>query len=100
MQACFENAELLLPPLLPKCLAGAAAAASAFTNQRAPSHSGSKLCCRLRMDVMRVDSADSQHRYAMCTACYGYMGDLMATSERLRWLGPSRYNLAGLISQW
>ena len=50
------------------------------------------------MDVMRVDSADSQHRYAMCTACYGYMGDLMATSERLRWLGPSRYNLAGLAS--
>ena len=54
------------------------------------------LMCRLRMDVMRVDTADGHHRFAMCTACYGYMGDLMATSERLRWLGPSRYNLAGV----
>ena len=49
------------------------------------------------MDVMRVDSAAGDHRFAMCTACYGYMGDLMATSERLRWLGPSRYNLAGRL---
>ena len=47
------------------------------------------------MDVMRVDTKDGHHRYAMCTACYGYMGDLMHTSEGLRWLGPSRYNLAG-----
>ena len=47
------------------------------------------------MDVMRVDTRDGHHRYAMCTACYGYMGDLMHTSEGLRWLGPSRYNLAG-----
>ena len=48
------------------------------------------------MDIMRVDTKDGHHRFAMCTACYGYMGDLMHTSEGLRWLGPSRYNLAGL----
>lgn len=47
------------------------------------------------MDVMRVDTADGHHRFAMCTACYGYMGDLMHASEGLRWLGPTRYNLAG-----
>ena len=48
------------------------------------------------MDIMRVDTADGHHRYAMCTACYGYMGDLMHTSEGMRWMGPSRYNLAGV----
>lgn len=34
-------------------------------------------------------------RYAVCVASYGYMGDLMRTSERLRFLGPARYGLAG-----
>ena len=35
------------------------------------------------------------HRYAVCVASYGYMGDLMRASERLRFLGPARYGLAG-----
>ena len=25
--------------------------------------------CRLQTDVMRVDTQDGHHRYAMCTAC-------------------------------
>ena len=28
----------------------------------------------------------------------GYMGDLMKQSEAMRWLGPSRYNLAGALT--
>ena len=38
------------------------------------------------------------HRYAVCVASYGYMGDLMRMSERLRFLGPARYGLAGAIT--
>ncbi len=44
---------------------------------------------------MRVDMSSGAHRYAVCVASYGYMGDLMRTSERLRFLGPARYGLAG-----
>lgn len=27
---------------------------------------------------------------------YGYFGDLMVHSERLRWLGPKRYDVSGV----
>ena len=50
--------------------------------------------CRAQLDVMRLDTATT-HRFACCVASYGYMGDLMAQSETLRWMGPTRYNLAG-----
>lgn len=50
------------------------------------------------MDVMRVDTEDGQRRFCCCVAAYGYMGDLMCESERLRWVGPGRYNLAGALS--
>ncbi len=50
------------------------------------------------MDVMRVDTEDGDRRYCCCVAAYGYMGDLMRESERLRWMGPSRYNLAGALT--
>ncbi|KAK9812251.1 hypothetical protein WJX73_007417 [Symbiochloris irregularis] len=53
---------------------------------------------RLALDIMRVDTLDSSHRYATCVASYGYMGDLMHTSERLRWMGPGRYNIAGALT--
>jgi ceramide kinase len=49
---------------------------------------------------MRVDMATGAHRYAVCVASYGYMGDLMATSERLRCLGPARYGIAGMRHTW
>ena len=48
--------------------------------------------------MLRVDTEDRQHRFAVCVASYGYMGDLMKDSERLRWMGPARYNLAGAIT--
>lgn len=57
--------------------------------------------CRLRrmaLDIMRIDTEDGLHRYATCVASYGYMGDLMHLSERLRWIGPSRYNFAGAVT--
>lgn len=56
------------------------------------------LPCRTPLDVLRVDTEDRQHRFAVCVASYGYMGDLMKDSERLRWMGPARYNIAGAIT--
>ena len=50
--------------------------------------------CRAQLDVMRLDTP-TMHRFACCVASYGYMGDLMAQSETLRWMGPTRYNIAG-----
>lgn len=47
------------------------------------------------MDVMRIDSDDEERRFCVCVASYGYMGDLMRQSEKLRFMGPSRYNIAG-----
>ena len=54
--------------------------------------------CRTPLDVMRVDMESGGHRYAVCVASYGYMGDLMRLSERLRFLGPARYGIAGAIT--
>ena len=46
---------------------------------------------------MRIDTKDGLYRFAVCVASYGYMGALMQRSEDMRWLGPSRYNLAGAL---
>ncbi|DBA70237.1 TPA: hypothetical protein ACH3X2_012144 [Trebouxia sp. C0005] len=53
---------------------------------------------RIPLDVLRVDTEDMQHRFAVCVASYGYMGDLMKDSEKLRWMGPARYNIQGAIT--
>ncbi|CAL8471765.1 g11307 [Coccomyxa elongata] len=53
---------------------------------------------RTPLDVMRLDMESGGHRYAVCVASYGYMGDLMRLSERLRFLGPARYGIAGAIT--
>lgn len=50
------------------------------------------------MDVMRIDSGDGTRRFCICVASYGYLGDLMRESEKMRFLGPSRYTLAGALS--
>ena len=52
----------------------------------------------MALDIMRIDTEDTVHRYATCVASYGYMGDLMHTSESLRWMGPERYNVAGAFT--
>lgn len=54
--------------------------------------------CRIALDIMRVDTADGLHRFAVSLAGYGYMGDLMKASERLRWMGPPRYTTAGAVT--
>lgn len=56
------------------------------------------MVCRMPLDVLRVDTEDMQHRFAVCVASYGYMGDLMKDSEKLRWMGPARYNIQGAIT--
>ena len=53
---------------------------------------------RMPLDVLRVDTEDMRHRFAVCVASYGYMGDLMKDSEKLRWMGPARYNIQGAIT--
>lgn len=60
--------------------------------------SGLAVGCRIPLDVLRVDTEDQQHRFAVCVASYGYMGDLMKDSEKLRWMGPARYNISGAIT--
>lgn len=57
-----------------------------------------RLARRMPLDVLRVDTEDMQHRFAVCVASYGYMGDLMKDSEKLRWMGPARYNIQGAIT--
>jgi len=47
------------------------------------------------LDVLRIDSGGGETRYAVSMASYGYMGDLMAASETLRWMGPVRYDIVG-----
>ncbi len=47
---------------------------------------------------MRVDTADGEHRFVVSLAGYGYMGDLMQASEKLRWMGPPRYTTAGAVT--
>lgn len=44
---------------------------------------------------MRVDSPGEQPCFSVCYAAYGYMADLVRSSESLRCLGSLRYGLAG-----
>ena len=59
-----------------------------------PGAPGLLVPCRTSLDVLRVDLPASTV-YSTCIAAWGFMGDVMATSERLRWLGPLRYDLVG-----
>lgn len=67
-------------------------------SQCSPGEAAGKIVCRTPLDVMRLDMESGGHRYAVCVASYGYMGDLMRLSERLRFLGPARYGIAGAIT--
>ena len=42
------------------------------------------------LDVARVDTLGGQHKYFVCQAAYGFLGDVMSMSEGMRALGPSR----------
>lgn len=47
------------------------------------------------MDVCSVHHNDVFLRYSV-SLLYGFYGDVLADSERTRWLGPARYDLSGM----
>ncbi|XP_061698176.1 ceramide kinase-like isoform X2 [Syngnathoides biaculeatus] len=48
------------------------------------------------MDVCSVHHDDTFLRYSVSLLGYGFYGDVLTDSERKRWMGPARYDLAGL----
>ncbi len=51
-----------------------------------------------RVDAMGVFVADKLRCFAVTIASRGFFGNNVAWSERLRWMGPSRYEAAGVIN--
>ncbi|KAK6177295.1 hypothetical protein SNE40_015422 [Patella caerulea] len=49
----------------------------------------------LGLDVSAVHQRGEFLKYSVSFLGYGYYGDLVADSERLRWMGPKRYNWCG-----
>lgn len=49
----------------------------------------------LPMDVCSVWHDDSFMKYSISLMAYGYFGDIIKESEKLRWVGPRRYDVAG-----
>lgn len=47
------------------------------------------------MDVCSVHHDNSFLRYSVSLLGYGFYGDVLGDSEKKRWLGPARYDLAG-----
>lgn len=47
------------------------------------------------MDVCSVHHNNSFLRYSVSLLGYGFYGDVLGDSEKKRWLGPARYDLAG-----
>ncbi|KAG2432474.1 hypothetical protein HXX76_008819 [Chlamydomonas incerta] len=52
---------------------------------------------RLSLDAGRMTAADGTVRHFVCQAGYGFMGDVMRFSERLRFMGPVRYDVTGAL---
>ncbi|XP_061898980.1 ceramide kinase-like [Entelurus aequoreus] len=48
------------------------------------------------MDVCSVHHNNAFLRYSVSLLGYGFYGDVLTDSERKRWMGPARYDLAGL----
>lgn len=53
---------------------------------------------QIQVDVCSVHSAQSDRllKFVSTFVAYGYFGDIIRESERLRWLGPSRYEVTAL----
>ncbi|XP_020600434.1 ceramide kinase-like [Orbicella faveolata] len=47
------------------------------------------------LDVCCVKKKNEVLRYNVAMAAYGFFGDVMQDSEKLRWMGPKRYDLSG-----
>lgn len=50
----------------------------------------------LPMDVCSVWHDEQFMKYSISLMAYGYFGDIIKESEKLRWVGPKRYDLAGI----
>ncbi|XP_048876175.1 ceramide kinase-like isoform X1 [Brienomyrus brachyistius] len=48
------------------------------------------------MDVCSVHHNNTFLRYSVSLLGYGFYGDVLADSERKRWMGPSRYDISGV----
>lgn len=53
---------------------------------------------QIKIDICSVHTAekDSLLKFVSTFVAYGYFGDVIRESERLRWLGPSRYDVIGV----
>lgn len=47
------------------------------------------------LDVCAVHHKSSLVRYSVSLVGYGFYGDVLAESERHRWMGPLRYDYSG-----
>jgi ceramide kinase len=50
------------------------------------------------LDVLRIDSLNSSGdstKFALSMASYGFFGNVMQESEKIRWMGPMRYDVVG-----
>ncbi|XP_037070309.1 ceramide kinase-like [Pollicipes pollicipes] len=52
------------------------------------------------VDVCSLRSGGRLLRYSLSMITYGFFGDLLKDSEKLLWLGPMRYNVAGAGRFW
>lgn len=48
------------------------------------------------MDVGSVHQASALVRYSVSLLGYGFYGDVLAESEKHRWMGPLRYDYSGM----
>ncbi|XP_054738569.1 ceramide kinase [Anastrepha obliqua] len=51
---------------------------------------------RRGMDICSVRNREGILRFCASLLSYGYLGDVAAKSERYRWMGPKRYEFAGV----
>ena len=51
----------------------------------------------LPMDVATLHQAGTFIKYNVSLLAYGYYGDVLIDSEQNRWMGPRRYDWAGLV---
>ncbi|XP_076840178.1 ceramide kinase [Brachyhypopomus gauderio] len=49
------------------------------------------------LDVCSVHHHNTLVRYSVSLVGYGFYGDVLAESERLRWMGPLRYDISGCL---
>lgn len=52
----------------------------------------------LRYDVCRTVSDTGSTKFFLSVFTYGFLSDLLRESEKFRWMGPIRYNYAGLLT--